>query len=80
MSAGLDIPAGKHARSKGFGWFAHADRACSRCGGQLGPFSSVGEFSQEFWGCAECGVGVFCSGEDQPNCDQAADIFVSMMR
>jgi hypothetical protein len=61
-----------------FGWFAHVDKRCTRCGGQLGPFQS--RRGEEHWGCVECGVGVLCESADQPSIDHAADIYMSLVR
>lgn len=80
----------KEQRIKSGGWFAHADTKCKRCGHEHGPFHIVrdpeseesarrGEPLQEFWGCAVCGIGVVCEGKDQPTCDQAADIYISII-
>ena len=70
----------KQERIASLGWFAHSGAMCKRCGSGLGPFSQAVEPKQEFWGCGDCGIGVFCEGENQPDCDRAADIFMSISR
>ena len=77
----------KEQRIKSCGWFAHADTKCKRCGWEHGPFHILRDSKseqrdqrlQEFWGCGKCGIGVMCEGTDQPTCDQAADIYMSIV-
>lgn len=75
-----ETPKGSKARDRRFGWFAHMGTACARCGASLGPYSHGRDIEQEYWGCAECGIGVFCEGEGQPSMDQAADIYMSVAK
>ncbi|TVO55357.1 hypothetical protein [Denitromonas halophila] len=62
------------------GWFAHAGTKCKRCGFEHGPFHLAAHpDKQEMWGCGQCGIGVLCSAHGQPDCDQAADIYMSIV-
>lgn len=75
-----DTERGQAARLRAYGWYSYAGCLCRRCGGELGPYQVGRGCDQELWGCPECGVGVFCSGEGQPTVDQAADIYAGLMR
>ncbi len=71
-------PIPKEKTIKMFGWHAHAGTKCKRCGWEHGPFGIGNGIDQEMWGCGQCGIGVLCSKRDQPDCDQAADIYMSI--